>query len=196
MGEVAVTYEALFEILRREKDKEELQKLDMDFFKNLASYIREKQDILTKKGLDMFSEGEKEKAEKQLLNIKKIIQEIYSRRERKIISMAVDKVRVGGIIDTSCLLDEERAFYEELIKVLEKGRESLVNALKAEQVEEAEEPKALKTTTKMVRFLSAVPKFVDQDLNVLGPFEADDMASLPVEIADILISKGRAEELK
>ena len=41
-----------------------------------------------------------------------------------------------------------------------------------------------------------MPKFVGRDLEVYGPFEEEDIANLPGEIADILILKNRAEEIK
>jgi len=62
----------------------------------------------------------------------------------------------------------------------------------AEIKEEAEEPE----NTKLIRFIYSVPKFLGHYLEVYGPFEEDDTANLPEEIADILIKKGRAEEIK
>jgi len=50
-------------------------------------------------------------------------------------------------------------------------------------------------TTKLVRFLHPVPKFVGRELEVYGPFEREDIANLPKEIAEVLIIKGRAEEM-
>jgi len=47
-----------------------------------------------------------------------------------------------------------------------------------------------------VRFLYAVPKFVGKELEEYGPFEEEDIANLPSDIADILIGKGRVEEIK
>ncbi len=63
---------------------------------------------------------------------------------------------------------------------------------KPEIKEEAEEPE----NTKLIRFIYSVPKFLGHHLEVYGPFEEDDTANLPEEIADILIKKGRAEEIK
>ena len=44
-----------------------------------------------------------------------------------------------------------------------------------------------------IRFLDAVPKFIGKDLEEYGPFEKEDVANLPSEIADVLINKERAE---
>jgi len=45
----------------------------------------------------------------------------------------------------------------------------------------------------LVRFLHAVPKFVGVDMNVYGPYDNHDIANLPSNIAEVLISKERAE---
>ncbi len=54
----------------------------------------------------------------------------------------------------------------------------------------------LKKFTKLVRFMGYVPKFVGPELEEYGPFEEEDIANLPAEVADVLISKSRAEEIK
>ena len=50
-------------------------------------------------------------------------------------------------------------------------------------------------STKIVRFLYAVPKFVGKELEEYGPFAEEDIANLPGEIADVLITQGNAEEI-
>ena len=45
--EVAITFETIYEILRREKNKEDLQRIDNDFFQDVLNYLKEKQQILT-----------------------------------------------------------------------------------------------------------------------------------------------------
>ena len=48
----------------------------------------------------------------------------------------------------------------------------------------------------LVRFIHAVPKFVGSDLAIYGPFDENDVASLPKDVSEILINKKRAEEVK
>ena len=46
--EVNITYETLFEILKREKDMADLQKLDANFFDNFVQYLNEKKKVMDK----------------------------------------------------------------------------------------------------------------------------------------------------
>ena len=50
--------------------------------------------------------------------------------------------------------------------------------------------------TKMIRFISPVPKFVVEELEVYGPFEEDDVANLPEKVSDLLIQRNRAEKIE
>ena len=51
-----------------------------------------------------------------------------------------------------------------------------------------------KKQLKTVRFLRAVPRFVDLDLKAIGPFEPGDILRTDIDIANLLILKGRAKE--
>jgi len=211
-NEITITYETLFEILRREKNREDLQEMDKSFFANLVDYIRDKQKIVEKKEMKLFSDDEIEKTDKQIQNVKKIVKELYDRREKKILSMAMSKARLqNNLINTSVLLEEEKQLYDEMVAVLVKFRNTiLLNVINTKlpdtgcspQIEE-EKPKELKSEAlsqqkniKTIRFLSAVPKFLGPNLEVYGPFEGEDVASLPAEVADVLVQKERAEEVK
>jgi len=206
---VNITYETLFDLLRREKDREELQKLDSAFFQSVVSYLEDKNRILENREgqSELFHSEEKAKTIKELNNIKRILKELYERREKKVINMAVDKSKSKPtIIDYSCLLREERAIFDMLVGILDKGREGIlanILNLKMPLLDEAEEKKEEKPVkaenkkeTQLVRFLHAVPKFVGRELEEYGPFEEEDVASLPSDIAQILINKRRAEEIE
>jgi len=113
--EVTITYETLFELLRREKERSELQKLDSSFFANVLRYLKDKQTIITKQQTDLFSAEEKKKTEEQLSNVKKILKEFYDKREKKIMSMAIDKSKnKSSIIDNSVFLKEERELFDNI----------------------------------------------------------------------------------
>ena len=219
-NEIVITHETLFEIVKREKDRTELQKLDTSFFANVVDYIKEKRKIVS--GNDsLFSFDDKRKTEKQIETIRRLLKDLYDKREKKIINMALDKSRTkSDVIDTSALLKEERVLFDHLVGLFDKSRAGILYSLLNESIpviekynensnevkkagddEEKEiiENKAkneIEKNTKMVRFVHAVPKFVGEELEEYGPFEEDDVANLPSEIADVLMLKGRVEEIK
>jgi len=201
--EINITYETLFELLRREKTREELQKLNMSFFSDVVNYLKEKNDALILPKNDIFAAEERRKAETQMENIRNILKEFYEKREKKIISMALDMSRMSmgalnsEIIDTSAMLKEEKELFDYLVDVLNNNRKGvLYNILEAkmpdakkkeaeekkeeEKPEQEEQKEELKEENrqKLIRFLLAVPKFVGTDLQEYGPFEKEDIAFL------------------
>ncbi|RMF05510.1 hypothetical protein D6764_04570 [Candidatus Woesearchaeota archaeon] len=217
--EIHITYDTLVDISRRERNKPELQKLDNTFYSDVLKYLAEKKKILDEiKAKSGAFDSQEQKALFQINNAKKLVRDIYERRERKIIAMALNRSRTGSdIIDTSTLLDDEKKLYEELVSVLDRFRKGVLNNVlsmkkpvlreekpsKPAQEEETKSQKEEQDSREepsedyvLVRFLHAVPRFVGTDLSAYGPFEEEDIAKLPKDVARVLISKGRAEEIK
>jgi len=199
---VNISYEVLFELVRREKDRDELQQLEGTFYQDLVEYLNEKNQILReqKTKLETFSADESENSERQIENIRRLISKLYEIRERKIIMMALTKSKTkSNIVNTAAMLKEEQKLFNELVAVFDKYRQDvLVSLLMAKAPGDKDKPletEEQKQKTKMVRFLHAVPKFLGKELEVYGPFEEEDVASLPEEIAEVLINKDRAEEI-
>ena len=199
LKEIRLNYEVVFETLMREKNREELQKLEPAFYKDVADYISEKSH---KSRLESLSFEEREKAARQMQNIIKMCRELYERRERKITNLALIKSRTNSVIDVSALLANEQPFFAELIKVFDRYREEILSSAtviptaapeRQEEHHAPSSPGAEEATAKMLRFVNAVPKFIGKDLEIYGPFDEEDVATLPAEIATILIKKGRAE---
>ena len=214
MQEVVITYETLFELLQREKERNDLQKIEPTFFSDTINYIREKKKILEAKSDSVFASEERKKTERQLENIHKLIKELYERREKKIINLALDKSRTkSNLIDTSSLLKEEKVLFEALASIFDGYREAILHSVlnekipfmqgfgtekKSESKNESKEfvpASEIKKDVKLIRFLGGIPKFVGPQLEEYGPYSEEDIANLPVEIADVLISKGKAEEI-
>jgi len=229
-----VTYEQLFDILRREKSRDELQQLDPLFYEGVRSFLAAKEDTISTHGLQTLAA---QRAQIELQNAKKIIKELFERRERKIITMALHQTRTDGVVvDQSALLQVEHSFLESLVHLMLQQREQVLSGVEMRPAlvitpfqqyrppssferdasavqsssdeddvgparsDEVIEEAAGDTFTHeellvSVRFLAPVPKFVGKDLRVFGPFEQGEQAELPDEIAQILIRKGRAQEL-
>ncbi len=202
MGEdqIKLTYETLFEILRREKNRGELQQLDQTFFKDFSDYLLEKSKIMKKDNEQskLFGEQEKLKTLNELANIKKIIKELYEKRERKIIELVLNKSRTNSsLITNTNLLPEEVPFYESLLETLNQNRSTILHSvLDTDKTKILKAKAKTKKNTKLIKFKQKVDKFVGKELESYGPFETEDVANIPVEIAQILIQSGKAGEVR
>jgi DNA replication initiation complex subunit (GINS family) len=136
MDNIKITLESLYDILRNEKKREELQLLEDTFFIDVLTYIRQKQAFLEtkKENDDLFASGERDKLDYEIRSIKRILKEIYEKREKKIMDIALNRSRTGSdIIDTSSMLAEEKRFYETILKTLDQYRKGiLLNLFKGE----------------------------------------------------------------
>ncbi len=201
MAGTIITYESIYEKLRKEKYEPELQKLPESFFKEVIDYLKEKQAIgETQKSQQSMFPSEAAKTEKQIENVKKILKELYERRESKIIQLALYSSRTKTPIDTSSLLPEELSMYKDLLNKFNFYRSGVLKNLLELNLPVVDKHKDIKTQdqekTKLVCFLNSVPKFMGEDLNIYGPFIEQDVASLPPRVASLLIKKKRAQEIK
>jgi DNA replication initiation complex subunit (GINS family) len=189
MSEVIITFETIYDILRIEKSRNELQKLDNDFFQKVSRYMEEKNLILNSLK-QKEAELEAKKTERQLDSFKKMLQELYEKRERKILELALFCSRTGKKSpEINNTLDEERELFENTLNTLNVSKKKILPKLNGKKTE------TFKNTI-LIRFLHSMPKFVTPEEHIFGPFEAEDVANLPKEVADLLILKNRAEEIK
>ncbi len=212
--EVVITYESLYELLRREKYRPELQKLEPVFYANALNYLKEKQAILDaqEKRNSIFAANEIEKTRTQLRNIQKILKEIYEKREAKILQLALFNSRnKAAVHDDSTLLPEEGSLFDSVSEVLNIYREGVLFNLLSNNAPSVplKKEKDLKITSEIdkdkpdsgeskvkVRILAAIPEFVGPDMNVYGPFEGESSVELPKEISEVLIANNQAEAQK
>lgn len=200
------TYEHLFDFLRRERSREEIQELDDDFYKQANSFLEQQAAAL--KEADPLSNSS-DHIRTQLQNSKKLLRELYDRREKKILMLALNKARTGSsIIDTSNIIAAEQPLLQELLTTLKKYRESITPVAQAPKhtpkprptrkpVEKPkqEESKPVPATGEVtIKVTAAVPKFMGSNSKTYGPYDAGKEVSLPERIANILIKKGRAEQ--
>ena len=227
MENIKITLETLYDIFRNEKKREDLQKLEDTFFLDIVSYLKEKKTLLESQqdSDDLFAAGEKDKSEYELRSIKRILKEIYEKREKKIIDIAVNKSRTGSdIIDTSCMLNEEKQFYEQMLLTLDHYRKGILLQLfrgdlpimseiskedtfsqfeeDSEEEPEIEDKPTIEneenkeeTNLTSVRFINPMPSFVWKDMKVYGPYDKGEEIEIFPEVADLLVRKGRVEKI-
>ena len=187
--EINITYETLYELLRREKNREELQELSASFYNDVIEYLMGKAGIMEKE----TEPAKKRQTETELANVKKLIRELYHKRERKIANIAISRARTGSEMDDSkCLLAPERELYEALFDDLITHREKMLESVLGGKAPENDTKLENKDMT--IRFIAPVPSFLGPEMESFGPFAKDDIASLPKKVAQVLVEKQRAEK--
>jgi len=196
--DVVITYETIYETLRREKYKEELQKLDENFYDNVANYLSEKIHFLnSQKDKESLFSSELQKTQKQIDNLRRMLKELYDKREAKIMQLALFCARSNTKKDYTNMLKKEMVAYNNVVDELKNIRTIVFDEMltKKNVVKEVKELKKNIDNLKIVRFVKEVSSFIGEDLNTYGPFKAKDVANLPLKVADILIENKEAEEI-
>ncbi len=179
-------YEELYEAWKKEKETSTLQSLPKDFYEKIAEYIRkirEESRMIDNKTI----KGKLSKIEYE--NVKKMVNELLKIRLKKIL----DCLSSGKEIPKNCLVSEEEKISEKTTSITEYFQELAKNLLQGKisgDMGRAEKRKMV------VRFLKDVPSIVGVDLKTYGPFKSEDVASLPVENARVLIRQGLAVEVE
>lgn len=180
-----ITYQEIYDILRKEKYNEALQQLPNSFLQEVSSYLSEKKDIVAREQKNLFSDTVR-MTRKQLDNTLSIIKEIVFLREKKVLNLAFTAIMTGiSKRDTENLLEHEKALFESTIKQLEQNQQLITKTIEGQAVEE----KDLKNL--FVRFKGEVPAFLDANGSEIGPFKRGDVANLPREITEILVSDNK-----
>ena len=180
-----ITWEEMREIQRNERNSPTLQKIEPNTYKRISEYILERQKIIEeayKDGSEIGSELAK-KAETEMKNAKKILDDLMYRRNEKIVKNAVRAI-LTGVEDTTNMLEEEEKLYKKVLDALKEFKMELNNEEKAEIKKGNED-------LKLIRMLSDIPQFEFDD-KIYGPFKKEDLANLPKKVAEILINAGKA----
>ncbi len=182
-----ITFSDIYEAMRKEKYGEELQMLPINFLKEVAEYLREKKEFLSKED-DSFSEMSL-KNKKKLENAMASFRELISTRKKKILSLAFVSAEVGiSKKDFENLLGYEKDLFEKIVRGLDEAEATLNNEMSGAPVEVVKQ--------KLVRFLEDVPEFLGFEGENTGPFKKGDIANLEREIVEILAKDKRIEVLE
>ena len=177
MAEETITFEFIRKVQSDEQRSPKLTKLPMGFYKKVSMYIQQKRKIAEKK--------DDRKVALEVKNIERLVEDIFNRRERKIMNQALIAARTN--IPPENLTEEEKEFFDVLISSIKKRREQILNQLLSEKEEEA---------VNLIVFKEDVSEFIGADTKKYGPFKKGDIARLPEENANVLIERGMVEKFK
>ncbi len=178
-----ISYNELYEILRKEKYSENLQLLPGKFVEGVAEYLNEKRSQLIQED-DMF-EDSIIRSKKQLENSIAIFKELILRRKKKLLNLVFIAAETGIMKrDFDNMLAFEKDIFEKLVKALEEGDKELTRLINSKKIDDK---------NKMILFTQDVEQFVDMSGNTVGPFSSGSLANLENNVSDILVSAGKAQ---
>jgi len=199
-------YDELYQAWKAEKENSEIQLLPRNFFTRLTQYfkrLKEESRMLDDKTVRARLLLEESK------NVKMLSEELIRLRYEKVL----EKAKTGEPLPTEGLaLEEEKLFREvgysaeafaDFIKDVLSGKSSDVEAPSvnmnprlANLLDEEPETIGVISRKSVLRFLRSVPGIIGADMKPYGPFKPEDVASVPVENAKVLVKQGLAVEVE
>ena len=171
----------LHHIVLRETESDSIQEINPDFYRSLSDFIGD----LKKQEFD----GVESK-------IKETIIDTATELTSLLINIRLDKISKLDNIDFKNLLDEEKF----ILDAEEEQRERIEMILSATINGKSKFLESIsqnhKTKTVVIRFLQEVDEIIGADLEKYGPFKTEDIATIPYENAQALISKNIATKVR
>lgn len=178
-----ITYNDIYEALRREKYSEQLQPLSKSFIFDVAEYFSQKKEV-GEKQQDLFS-ASIIKTKKQFENAISIFHELLMRRKKKLLNLAFVAAETGiSKRDYENMIDFEKEMFDKIMKSIEESEKKLNEELNGKQEEKKNE---------MIVFMKDVERFVDFSGEEVGPFRKGEIVNINKEIARFLKEDGKAE---
>jgi DNA replication initiation complex subunit (GINS family) len=180
-------YGELYTAWRVEIENSDLCSLPPDFYVRAGDYLRkikEESKMLDRKSV------KNSLLEHELANVLRMVQEIVQMRYRKIAKRLVN----GQKIPLESLAAEEAKLCNELVPSADAFNRFAENLLQGQVTKVEAEAIVHKRVT--LRFLKQVPSIIGADMKTYGPFLVEDVASVPVENAKILVKQGLAKQVE
>lgn len=179
-----IGYTDLYEILRKEKYAEALQPLPKKFISQVSEFIANNSQPIQNQD-DLFSDSTA-KSKRQLENAIAMFKELFLRRRRKILNLVFVATETGITKrDFENMLDIEKEAFEKMVAAFEESDKKVSQTLNGKK--ENKTPK-----NKMILFSQNVEEFVNHTGKTIGPFKSGELANIDSEVADILVSGGKA----
>lgn len=171
---------SLHAIVLRETESDSVQEIDPNFYRNLSDFIGN----LKKQEFD----GIESKIKQSLIDMSSELTSLllHNRLEKTIRSDSIDFTNLLDeekfILDTE---EQKRERVEMVLSATVNGKSKFLESLSQNH----------KTKTVVLRFLKDVDEIVGVDLEKYGPFRTEDIATIPYENAQALITKKAATKI-
>lgn len=174
MAEETITFELIRKIQIEEQKSTTLTKLPTNFSHAVMNYLEQKRQLAT---------SDDRKGGLEVKTIERLVEDIFDRRERKILNATIISARSG--LPPENITEEEKQFYNVILTQIKNRRQSLLKNLFSGKSE----------NENMVTFKEDTPQFVGIDEQTYGPFKKGDTAKLPEENMRVLLDRGIVEQL-
>lgn len=177
-----LSYDEVRRIHRLEKGGTKLVEVVPEFYNELNAFLRDER----KNYLESLKTFSIPKA-RNFTNLKKMVEEIFSLRAKKVVERALIASRTNEISLENMAL-QERDVFNSLLAALNKHN-SLLEGLFADAGAIKEKRGGGEPGMASVKILADIPSFVGTDMKEYGPFSANQTVALPGKIAKLLSAR-------
>lgn len=178
-----ITYNDLYETLRKEKYSESLQPLTNKFLLEFKEYLEDKKTLSTGE-TNLFHDSDI-KSKKQLENSITLFRELMLKRKKKILNLVFVAAETGIMKkDYENMLPFERKIFDNFVKLFEESDKDVYNLLHSHE--------KTNENYKMIIIKNDIDQFMDSKGNFLGPFKSKQLINLDSEVAQILVNENKA----
>ena len=184
-------YNELYSAWRKEIEEPSLGGLPPDFYNRIADYLRrlnEENKILDKKSIKVNL------LEHESQNVNLMLKELLQVRYKKLVRTISKSQKMPSdllTIEESEMCKSFVAFSDAYQKFARNLMQGQTFKVAGENVDSKVEPQISRKRVAL-RFIKNIPTIIGADMKTYGPYVAEDVASLPVENAKMLVKQGLA----
>jgi DNA replication factor GINS len=188
-------YDEIYSVWLQETGNRELTRLQFDFYERVGNYfqsIKEESRMIDGKNVRMTL------LKHEMLNARRMAKDIISIRYRKILK----RIASGRESPSDFLTSEEKKLQNGVMPLAQAYNKYAVDILEGHlAIKEIDRTKLVMETPLVhkrltLRFTKAVPSIIGVDMKSYGPFQVEDVASVPLENAKVLIRQGLAKAIE
>ncbi len=192
-------YNELYAAWRREIEEGPLGGLSPDFYTKIAEYLRhinEENKVQDKKSIKVNLLNH------EAQNVKRMLDELLWARYKKLVKTITQSQKLPSdllTVEETKMCESFVAFadsYQKFAKDLVQGQIVKMEVVGVEYGADSKIASKVETIIShkrvVLRFIKNIPTIIGADMKTYGPFVAEDVASLPVENAKMLVKQGLA----
>jgi DNA replication initiation complex subunit (GINS family) len=178
-------YNELYDLWKIENENERIQRLPRNFYTKVATYIKKLKE--ENRMLD-HKTTKSRLLDNEFKNVRAMVNELFLLRYKKFREDVVDCQTIGR----GSLTKEEKKLYGGVLTSAEACQVFSNDILRGNLLCIKKDNKQ---TFIVLRFVKEIPALVGSDMKTYGPFGLEDIATLPLENARILIKQRVAVEV-